>query len=86
MKKLIGSLLAAMMVIAMLYCNYHAVKDSVPFFQRQYDRVTNSKLWNKVHSWIHRVTNLNMVQGTKTKVSNAGGRVIHMFKRSEKTA
>lgn len=86
MKKLIVSLLAAMTVIAVLYCNYHVIRDSVPFFRRMRNRVTGSKLWIKVSSWTHRMTDSNIVQGTKTKVSSAGGRVIHMFKRGEKTA
>lgn len=77
MNKLVGSILGAMAVVAVMYLNYHAVKESVPFLRRQRDRVTQSKPFVKVSDWI---------KGTKTTVSDASGRVIHMFKRKKSAA
>ena len=86
MKKLIGSILAGMTVIAILYCNYCAVRESKPLFKRMLDSITGSKPYTTVSGWVHRVTDSNLVQGTKTKVKNTGGRLVHMFDRSSKTA
>lgn len=86
MKKLIGLIFATMTVIAVVYCNYHAVRESKPFFTKARDRLTGSKAYTKISGLVGRVTDSNIVQGTKTKVSNAGGRVVHMFKRREHVA
>ena len=74
MKKLIASLFLAMTTVALVYINYHAIKDSVPFFVRLRNKVTGSKTYARVSG---------LAKGTKTKVSSAGGRVVHMFKRRE---
>ena len=83
MKKLIGSLFFAMITVAVVYCNYHAIKESVPFLRRQCNRFAKSKLVTMPKSWLNRVTSANIVVATKTKAKDAGGRVVHMFKRSE---
>ena len=83
MKKLIGSILASMTIVAIVYCNYHAIKDSAPFFRHQLDRIRGSKAVTRMSGWCSRVTESNIVQGTKAKASSAGGRVVHMFKRRE---
>ena len=70
LNKLIGSLFLAMTTVALVYINYHAIKDSVPFMRRQYD---------KIGGLFNRVTESKAV----ATVTSAGGRVVHMFKRSE---
>lgn len=77
MNKVFGSILGAMAIVAVIYLNYHAVKDSVPFLRRQRDRVTNSKPFIKVSNWF---------KGTKTKAQDVSGRLVHMFKRKENVA
>lgn len=77
MNKFIGSILGVMAIVAVMYCNYHAIKESVPFLRRQRDRVTQSKPFTKVSNWI---------KGTKTAVSDASGRVVHIFKRKKSVA
>ena len=75
-----------MTTVALVYINYHAIKESVPFLRRQRDKLTNSKPYTKVSGWIGNVTQSNIVKGTKTKAKDAGGRLVHMFKRSENVA
>jgi hypothetical protein len=83
MKSLLAKVFGLMALVAVVYCNYHAVKDSAPFFKRQLNRVRGSKAYTRVSGWVDRVTSSNIVQGTKAKATSAGGRVVHMFKRRE---
>jgi len=83
MKSLLVKLFCVMSVITVIYCNYHAIRESTSFFKRQLNRVRNSKPYARVSGWVSRVTDSNIVQGTKAKASSAGGRVVHMFKRHE---
>jgi len=86
MKKLLVSIFGAMTVVGLVFLNYHAIKESAPFLRRMRDKFTNSKPYTKVSGWCSRVTQSNIVQGTKTKVKDTGGRLVHMFERSEKSA
>jgi hypothetical protein len=86
MNILFGKLFGVMAIVAVIYLNYHAIKDSVPFLRRQLDRVIGSKIFTKARNWVGNVTQSNIVQGTKSTVSDAGGRVVHMFKRSKNIA
>jgi len=67
MSKLLGSILAAMTLIAITYCNYRAVKESIPFWQRQINRIKGSRV----------------VRGTKGQVTNIKDRIVHKFDRTK---
>lgn len=74
MKKLFGLLLVTMGMVALVYVNYHAIKDSKPWFRRQLDKLMGTKLYQKYSGGVSR---------TKTVIHNTGDRVVHIFRRKE---
>ena len=83
MTKWIAGIFTAMVSVAVVYLNYRAVKEMKPWLSRQWTKVRSSKAYASIGNTWHRMTDMNIVQGTKLRIVHTKDRACHLFDRAE---
>ena len=72
-KALVG-LFGFMGIVAVVYCNYHAVRESKPFVTRMWSKLMDTRIVKFSGRQINRVTGSKIVTSTT-------GRITHIFSK-----
>ena len=87
MTKWIVGIFTAMVSIALVYLNCRAIhgayKETKPWLSRQWTKVRSSKAYASIGNTWHRMTDMNIVQGTKLRIVHTKDRACHLFDRAE---